>query len=84
MIHMPHDADICVGDTIVTSGLDGIYPAGIRIGEVTEITIESGGLTKQATVEPYVNFSKLEEVFILTRTADSYQAGAAAAVDQGE
>ena len=78
MIHMPHDADICVGDTIVTSGLDGIYPAGIRIGEVTEITMEAGGLTKQATVEPYVNFSKLEEVFILTRTTENYQAGFAA------
>ena len=51
---------------------------------MTEITIESGGLTKQATVEPYVNFSKLEEVFILTRTAEGYQANAAAAVEQGE
>ncbi len=66
MVHMPHDADICLGDIIVTSGLDGIYPEGIRIGEVVDISIEAGGLTKQATIEPYVNFSKLEEVFILT------------------
>ena len=45
---------------------------------MTEITVEAGGLTKQATVEPYVNFSKLEEVFILTRTTENYQAGFAA------
>lgn len=67
MIHLPHDADICVGDSIVTSGLDKIYPAGIRIGEVIEIANEVDGLTKQAIIKPYVSFSKLEEVFILTQ-----------------
>lgn len=84
MVHMPHDADICVGDTIVTSGLDKLYPAGIRIGEVTDITVESSGLTKQAIVEPYVNFSKLEEVFILTGTSEQYRADMAAIMDSQE
>jgi len=65
MIHVPHDADLYVGDDIVTSGLDGVFPGGIHIGEVTAIEYSSNGLTKTAIVKPYVNFSRLEEVFIL-------------------
>lgn len=65
MIHVPHDADLYVGDDIVTSGLDGVFPGGIHIGEVTAIEYSANGLTKTASVTPYVNFSRLEEVFIL-------------------
>ena len=65
LIHMPHDADIEVGDKVITSGLDGIFAEGIPIGTVVEIADEVGGLTKQATIEPYVNFYRLEEVFII-------------------
>ncbi len=65
MIHLPHDADLYVGDDIVTSGLDGVFPGGIHIGEVTAIEYSTNGLTKTAYVKPYVNFSRLEEVFIL-------------------
>ncbi len=65
MIHLPHDADLYVGDEIVTSGLDGVFPGGVRIGEVTEVEYNANGLTKTAVVEPYVDFSRLEEVFVL-------------------
>lgn len=65
MIHLPHDADLYVGDDLVTSGLDGVFPGGIRIGEVKTVEYSANGLTKTAYVKPYVNFSRLEEVFIL-------------------
>ncbi len=65
MIHLPHDADLYVGDSLVTSGLDAVFPAGIQIGEVTAIEYSANGLTKTATVKPHVDFHKLEEVFIL-------------------
>ena len=65
MIHLPHDADIYVGDSVVTSGLDGVFPEGIRIGEITSIEYSANGLTKTAIVKPYVGFSRLEEVFVL-------------------
>ena len=65
MIHLPHDADLYVGDMLVTSGLDGVFPSGIEIGEVTAIEYSANGLTKTATVKPFVNFNRLEEVFIL-------------------
>ena len=71
LIHMPHDADIEIGDKVVTSGLDGIFSEGIPIGTVVEIADEVGGLTKQATIEPYVNFYRLEEVFIILNNKGS-------------
>lgn len=65
MIHLPHDADLYVGDSLTTSGLDGVFPGGIQIGEVTAIEYSANGLTKTATVKPYVDFSRLEEVFVM-------------------
>lgn len=55
-----------VGDVVVTSGLDGIFPKGLRLGRVVEVTRRESGLFQLADVEPFVDFSKLEEVLILT------------------
>lgn len=65
MIHLPHDVEIEVGQTVVTSGLGGIFSKGIRIGEVSEIKTEPNGLMKKALIRPFVDFDRLEEVFIL-------------------
>jgi len=65
MIHLPHDLPIEPNQTVVTSGLGGIYPPGIRIGKVIEVLPEPGGLMKKATLKPFVDFSRLEEVFII-------------------
>jgi rod shape-determining protein MreC len=55
-----------VGDVVVTSGLDGIFPKGLRLGRVVEVTRRESGLFQLADVAPFVDFSKLEEVLILT------------------
>ena len=68
MIHLQHDADIFVGDEVITSGLDGVFPADIPIGEVTAIQYDANGLTKTAYITPYVNFFQLEEVFVMTNS----------------
>ena len=57
------------GEKVVTSGLGGIYPKGILIGEVTEVTTDDYGLTKMAYVKPAANFSMLEDVIIALRTS---------------
>ena len=57
-----------VGEKVVSSGLGGIFPKGILIGEVTEITTDDFGLTKMAYVKPAADFSLLEEVIIAKRT----------------
>lgn len=53
-----------VGDVVVTSGLDQIYPKGILIGVVAAIG-EGEGLTKLIEVRPEVDFARLEEVLVL-------------------
>ena len=58
-------ADVRVGDTIVTSGIDGIYPKGFVIGRVESVD-RGGGIYKVIRVRPAVNFSQLEEVLIVT------------------
>jgi rod shape-determining protein MreC len=58
--------DIHVGDRVVTSGLGGRYPKGLMIGKISKIEKKSYGLFQHAEIILSVNFSKLEEVFIIT------------------
>ena len=55
------------GDKVLSSGLGGIFPKGILIGEVTEVTTDDFGLTKMAYVKPAADFSMLENVIIAKR-----------------
>ncbi len=64
------DSGIKKGDEIVTSGLGGIYPSRIRIGKVLSVHEDKGKVMKSAIIEPYVDFSKIEEVFIVVPKND--------------
>ena len=59
--------DVNVGDYVYTSGLGGIFPAGILIGTVTEITTDSYDLAKIMKVTPSVDFNDINYVSILKR-----------------
>ena len=63
---LSRDADVIVGDKIITSGFGGIYPKGLLIGEVLKVENADGGLLKYAIIKPSVNYDKLEEVMIIT------------------
>ncbi|QEY19261.1 rod shape-determining protein MreC [Psychrobacillus sp. AK 1817] len=56
------------GQKVTTSGLGGIFPKGIIIGEVTEVTTDDYGLTKLAYIKPSASFSILEHVIIAKRS----------------
>lgn len=57
---------IAKGETVVTSGYDrGIYPSGIPIGRVTRSRTAPDGLSKSASVRPFVKFSRLDTVLVL-------------------
>jgi rod shape-determining protein MreC len=56
--------DVQVGDTLVTSGLDGIFPKGLPIGRVAAIDKRGKGLFQSAEVVPRVEFDALEEVVV--------------------
>ncbi len=65
------DADVNVGDTVVTSGQDGgIFPRGISIGSVAEVGGEEADVSKDITVEPFVDFDDLTTVLVLLDTGD--------------
>lgn len=59
--------DIEVGDVVVTSGLDGVYPKGLNMGTVVKVTKKSYGVTQDVDVRPSVDFSKLEEVLVILK-----------------
>lgn len=63
--YMSEVADIVAGDTVVTSGIDGIYPKGLLIGTVDQIQ-KAGGGYKQITIKPAVDFMKLEDILVIT------------------
>lgn len=66
MGNLPLDADLMPGDKVITSGLAGIFPKGIAIGEVTEVRPSTDGMRNQAVVTPLADFEHLEEVMIIT------------------
>lgn len=60
-------ADVVAGDEVVTSGLGGIYPKGLRLGRVAELREAGGRLTRIAVIEPAVDLGRLEQVFVMLR-----------------
>lgn len=53
------------GDTIVTSGLGGVYPRGLEVGRVTGVKTGSDPLFKRVTIKLTVDFEHLEELFVI-------------------
>lgn len=73
MYHLPYDNDLVPGDTVLTSGLGGIFPKGIVIGKVVEVSRSNTGTERIAIIEPEVDFSQLEEVMVLLNTIDEVE-----------
>ena len=65
MYNLPIDSDVKEGDIIITSGLGKIYPKEIPVGTVVSVQEDNVKVMKSAVVEPFVNFNKLEELFVV-------------------
>ena len=63
--------DVNIGDYVYTSGLGGVFPTGILIGIVEEITTDSYELAKIIKVKPSADFNDINYVSILKRKSDS-------------
>src|SRR5262245_38459248 len=75
MEYVSEVADVAVGDLVVTSGIDGIFPKGFAIGRIESVE-KAGGMFKRIVVTPAVDFRNLEEVLVvLTPTAAHDAAG---------
>jgi rod shape-determining protein MreC len=64
MKYVPSLADVVVGDVVVTSGLDRLYPPGLVVGRVRSVT-RGAGLFKEILVTPSAQFNTVEELMIV-------------------
>lgn len=62
--YVPLEEDVIIGDSLITSGMDGIFPQGIKVGVVGKIE-KKVGFTQNIEVIPYQSDSKIEEVAII-------------------
>lgn len=76
--YVPGSVDVKPGDRVVTSGIDGIYPKGLPVGEIQ--SAEPSGGEWRIRVKPAVEFSSLEAVLVVLKAPDP----PADAADDGE
>ncbi|OGP70869.1 MAG: rod shape-determining protein MreC [Deltaproteobacteria bacterium RBG_13_58_19] len=63
--YVPKKADVQVGDLVISSGLNGIYPQGLIFGKVTGADKKTPGVFQEIEVTPAVDLSALEEVLVV-------------------
>ena len=82
MEYVSSTADVKVGDTIVTSGIDGIYPKGFVVGQIESLERGAGEFSTIA-VKPAVDFSTLEAVLVVLASAAQDTGTPASPASQG-
>ena len=66
-VFMVRGDDVQVGDEVISSGVGGVYPKGLRVGSVTAVRAERSELLHTAVLRPAVDFGRLEQVFVMLR-----------------
>jgi rod shape-determining protein MreC len=62
---IPIDAQIAVGENILTSGINDKIPGGLIVGQISAIEKKESEIFQQAILQPAVDFNKLEKVFVI-------------------
>jgi rod shape-determining protein MreC len=62
---IPQDVNVEPGDLVLTSGLGGGYPPDLIVGQVVNVRSRDFDLFQQATVQPVVDFNRLEIVLVI-------------------
>jgi rod shape-determining protein MreC len=71
--YLPLLSTVKVGDQVVTSGLAGGFPRGLPIGTITKIERREAELFLSAEIAPDADFTKIEEVLVITAPRESAQ-----------
>ncbi|HTR61630.1 MAG TPA: rod shape-determining protein MreC [Candidatus Binataceae bacterium] len=74
MKYVDRGEDIKADDTVVTSGLDGIFPRGLLVGSVAGVHREGPGLFLIVQLTPAVHFHELEQVLVVRQQAPQMNA----------
>lgn len=70
---MPRHSLLALGDTVVTSGHSAVFPGGIPIGTIEEITDSQDGLSYQLKVKLFTDFARLNDVRVIVRKGQEEQ-----------
>ncbi len=62
---LPQGEEIKAGELVVTSGLAGVFPAGLLIGQIERVISNDVQISRKAEIKPSLDFNKLEKVFVL-------------------
>jgi rod shape-determining protein MreC len=65
MKYVKHGEDVQVGDRLITSGLDGVFPKGMMVATVTDVRKQTAGLFQQISVLPAVTLDTTEQVLVV-------------------
>lgn len=65
--NLPRQGDVAVGDTVITSGLGGIFPEGLIVGVIRSVEVSEREFFYSIGMAPAVNFNGLDELYILVR-----------------
>ena len=68
MDYVAKSSNVSVGDLVITSGIGGVFPKGLPVGEISNVKEGEGKLFQEIEVIPSVDFSKLEEVLVIRIT----------------
>ena len=68
------DEEVEVGDTVVTSGLGGVFPKGVPIGVVANVERPEGAVYYVISIDPVVRTDAVEEVLVITSITDEQRA----------
>jgi rod shape-determining protein MreC len=66
--YVDKNAEMRYGDIIVTSGMGGVFPKGVTIGDVVSVAKKRYGIFQEALIRPRIDLGRLEEVYIITKT----------------
>ncbi|ASF40045.1 rod shape-determining protein MreC [Halobacillus halophilus] len=67
------DEELKNGDTVISSGLGGVFPSNLRIGTVEEVVNDHFGLTKTAYVKPFADLFNINHVIVVDRSMQTVE-----------
>lgn len=73
MTHLLRADDVVIGDVVVTSGINRIFPKGFPLGKVTSVEKDAYGISQNVELEPTANPYSLDEVFVVRKVLKDFE-----------
>lgn len=65
LTYLPENTQLISGDEVMTSGMGGVYPSGLKAGTIDEILTDASGMSRYAVITPAADLDDLRQVFII-------------------